>query len=206
MQGKFIVLEGIDGSGKSWQAKLLVGYLFDKAKNNHVFLTREPYDSPYLADIRRILKESKDPALHAVELAELFVKDRKVHAEIIKRHLAEGTHVICDRYKHSTLAYQRTQGIAIEKLLAMHEGVLVPDLTLLFDVPAKIAQARLGADKTRPYHEVFEIEAFQEKIRQNFLQLPNYLLGERMVVLDGTGSPEVVFGLMKAEVDMLFIK
>ncbi len=78
-RGKFIVIDGIDGSGKGSIAKMLAQYIFEKSKANHVFLTREPYHSQYLAEIRQILKQSTDPKANAEKLAELFVNDRKDH-------------------------------------------------------------------------------------------------------------------------------
>ncbi|MEK7143750.1 MAG: hypothetical protein AAB820_00250, partial [Patescibacteria group bacterium] len=116
-KGKFIVLDGIDGCGKGTQVKLLANHLFDGDKKNHIFLTREPYNSEYYAKIRQFLKEGINPKDNAEVLTELFVKDRKVHAELIGNFLSRGIHVICDRYKYVTLVYQKIQGISFEELL-----------------------------------------------------------------------------------------
>ena len=74
-RGKFIVLDGLDGSGKGTQVKLLVNYLFDKDKNNHPWLTREPYRSRYYQEIRRLLKSGIDPKANALRLARLFLEE-----------------------------------------------------------------------------------------------------------------------------------
>lgn len=203
-RGKFIVLEGIDGSGKGTIGKMLSSYLFDRAKSTHLFLTREPYDSPFLAEIRKLLKETSDPKENARQLAELFVKDRKIHAEVIKRHLEEGTHVVCDRYKHSTLVFQQAQGLLLEELMKMHDGVLVPDLTVILDVPEDVALKRILGDGTRTHLEVFERSEFLKKLRGLYLALPGQLKNERVEVVDGDGTPEAVFARVRAEVDKLF--
>lgn len=200
-RGKFFVLDGLDGSGKGTQVIRLASHLFNKDKMNHVFLTREPYRSKYYQEIRRILKESSDPSQNAEELARLFVEDRKVHAGLIERHLMDENFVVSDRYKYSTLAYQQTQGIPLADLIKMHEGILVPDLAIIIDVPAEVALERLARDAGREYKEVFEKLDFQEKLRRNFLALPGQLPKERIVVIDGTGTVQEVFEAIRAEVD-----
>jgi dTMP kinase len=202
-RGKFIVFDGLDCSGKGSQAKKLHNYLFDKDKRNHVLLTREPYYSVYYDEIRKILKESKNPRDNAERLAELFVADRKEHVWFIERDLAAGIYVVCDRYKYSTLAYQQTQGVSLQRLIVMHEGVLVPDLVIILDVPAEVAIKRLAFDKGREYKEVFEEREFQEQLRNNFLALPNQLLEENIVIIDGDRSFEEVFEDIKNEVNKI---
>lgn len=205
-KGKFIVLDGVDGSGKGTQAKKLASYLFDKDKANHICLTREPYQSKFYQEIRKILKENKDPKKNAGRLAKLFVQDRKVHAKVIQRHLLEGSHVVSDRYKYSTLAYQQAQGISLKKLIAMHRGVLVPDLVLILDVPAKTALGRVSADiqSGKRYKEVFEQLTFQEQLRKNFLMFPKFLPKERIMIINGNQPVEKVFESIRKEVDYLF--
>ena len=202
-KGKFIVIDGIDGSGKGMQAKLLADYLFGRKKKNHIFLTREPYNSEYYAEIRRLLKESVNPKDNAGLLAELFTKDRKVHAELIEEFLSRGIYVVCDRYKYSTLAYQQTQGVPLAKLIEMHKGILVPDLAIILDVPADIALERVLKDGNRSHKEVFEQKDFQEKLRQNFLALPAALPDEKIVVINGNRSVKEVFEAIKKETDKI---
>lgn len=201
-RGKFIVLDGIDGSGKGTQAKLLADYLFDRDKKNHVFLTREPYNSEYYTEIRRLLKEGTNPKDNAELLAELFVKDRKVHAGLIEEFLIRGVYVVCDRYKYSTLAYQQTQGISLVKLIEMHKGIFVPDLAIIFDMPVEIALKRVK-NSNRSHEEVFEQRGFQEKLRQNFLALPVALPDEKIIVIDGNQSVAEVFEAIKKETDKI---
>jgi len=200
-RGKFIVFDGLDGCGKGSQLLRLHSYLFTKDKRNHVVATRNPYNSEYYDEIRRILKESSNPQENAELLADLFVKDRKVHARLVEFFLQEGFHVGCDRYKYSTLTYQQTQGIPLGRLVEMHKGVLVPDLAIILDVPAEVAMKRLAADEGREYKEVFEKLEFQEKLRSNFLALPDQLSGENLVVINGNRSFDEVFKAIRVEVD-----
>lgn len=205
-RGNFIVIDGIDGSGKGTAAKRLAGAIYDANKNNHVVLTREPFISKYITELRELLKITKNPKEKGAEFTRLFVSDRKVHAEIIESQLASGLQVVCDRYKYSTLAYQWAQGMALEELIKMHANILVPDIVLILDLPAKLAMQRVGADLTRPYHEVFEQEKFQESLRHNFLELPKRLPNEHIVIIDGSGTPDQVFAKVWSEVASLFQK
>lgn len=205
MRGKFIVIDGVDGCGKGTQAKLLANYIFDKSKDNHPWLTREPYRSRYYREIRRLLKSGIDPKANAMRLAKLFVADRRVHEKIIRRNLREGHPIISDRYKYATLAYQQAQGIVLKKLIAMHRGILVPDLAIILDVPIAVALQRIKKDIKggKRYKEVFEQKKFQEQLRKNMLALPKQLPKERIVVINGNQSVEKVFEDIKREADKI---
>lgn len=200
-RGKFVVLDGMDGSGKGAQIKLLAQRIFDKNKARHVFLTREPFISKHYDEIREILRQSQNPRENAEKLTELFVADRKAHAKIIAGLLDAGIDVVSDRYKYSTLAYQQTQGIVLDRLIKMHEGILIPDLAILLDVPADTALQRIALDSGRSHKEVFEKKDFQEALRQNFLALPKQLPDEKIVVVDGNRQIEKVFETIWIEVD-----
>jgi len=201
LRGKFIVFDGIDGAGKGYQAKRLVDYLFEKDKGNHVLLTREPFRSK---EIRRLLKENDNPYKDAERLAELFAADRREHLILIENALDQGIHVVCDRYKYSTLAYQQAQGLSFDRLMAMHLGMVVPDLVLILDVSAAVALGRVARDKGRTHKEVFEEEQFQSKLRQRYLELKSQLPKEPIVIVNGDLPHQEVFNLIKKEVDALF--
>ena len=79
VKGVFIVLDGMDGSGKSEMVKLLHNYLFSKNKKYRILTTREPTNGIYGKEIRKILAKEKDPKLNAEKLLELFIKDREEH-------------------------------------------------------------------------------------------------------------------------------
>lgn len=204
-RGIFIALEGIDGSGKGTIMKMMAAYLFDKQKTNHVLMTREPYISKHHDRIRKLLKENTNPYDNAELFADLWVKDRKVHAKWIKKELDAGHHVITDRYKYSTLAYQQTQGISLERLIEMHKGVLVPDLVIIADVPVEEATRRANNDKSRDFKEVFEKKEFQEKLRTNYLAIPKALPDENIVILSGASS-DIIFEQAKKEIDKVLEK
>jgi dTMP kinase len=194
MHGKFIVLEGIDGCGKGTQAKVLASWLFDKDKKNTVVLTRNPYR--LVDDIRSVLKSSKSPTEKKQELTNLFIKDRKLClAECIEPNLRLGHHVICDRYKHSTIVYQSCQGVDVNKLVSLHEGMLVPHLTIVIDVPAEVGLERLQKDskERRPNQEMFEKLEFMKKLAEGYKHLPKLLPSEKIVFVDGNREPQEVF-------------
>jgi len=203
MKGKFIVLDGLDGSGKGTQVKLLANYFFDSNKKNHIFLTREPYNSEHYEEIRKLLKSGLNPRDNAERLAELFVADRRVHAALIESLLSQGIDVVSDRYKYSTLAYQQTQGISLQKLIDMHKGILIPDLTLIIDTLAEIALERIIKDEGREYKEVFEQKDFQEKLRENYLAFSEQLADEKIIIIDGDKPIAKVFESIKKEVEKI---
>lgn len=202
-RGKFIALDGIDGCGKGTIMKKMAAYLFDKQKTNHVLMTREPYISKYHDEIRRMLKENTDPYANADFFADLWVKDRKVHAAWIEKELSAGHHVISDRYKYSTLSYQQTQGVPLDKLIKMHKGILIPDLIIIVDIPVEEAIRRASADKKRDFKEVFEKDKnFQEILRNNYLNLAKALPEENIIILKGESS-DIIFEQAKKEVDKI---
>ena len=104
VKGVFIVLDGMDGSGKSEMVKLLHNYLFSKSKRYRILTTREPTNGTFGKEIRNILVNEKDPNVNAEKLLELFVNDREEHLEntiipfLKKSNEHEVNIVICDRY------------------------------------------------------------------------------------------------------------
>jgi dTMP kinase len=132
----FIVLEGIDGCGKSTQARLLYEWLMEQGKD--VLLTAEPTCNRIGTFIREILSGSEkvDPKT----LALLFTADRCEHLknEIVPA-LSEGRIVVSERYYHSTIAYQSAQGVNREWLFDINHFVLEPTLTIFLDVKPEIA-------------------------------------------------------------------
>jgi dTMP kinase len=192
MKGLFISFEGIDGCGKSTQLWKTAKYLFDKSKYNQVIATREPYSDK---EIRKKLQAESDPYSQAIELANRFVNDRKLHVkELINPALEKGYHVISDRYALSTFAYQQAQGIALKELIKMHENLPVPDVTFIVDVPAEVAIERMKKDEIRHAEQKFEknIE-FIKKLRENYLKLKNELKNYNIYVIDGTKSISEIF-------------
>jgi dTMP kinase len=145
-RGLFVVLEGIDGSGKSSAAKSLFEIL-SKEMPGRVILTAEPTET-WLGDcVRRANQEN----VGAMTEALLFVADRAEHGQMIDQWLREGKIVLCDRYFASTIAYQgaalkQSMGVknAIEWLKAVNEPIIIPpDITLLFTIRVEMALERL---------------------------------------------------------------
>lgn len=138
----FISFEGIDGSGKSTQAKLVYEAL---RKEGKCILTREPTQGDIGNFIKRLIKRKKINPM-AVQL--LFAADRSFHVEnLIKPKLKEGYTVITDRYFFSTIAYGKASGLDEEWLKKVNGKFLVPDMTFVFDIDPKIAIRRIGLRK-----------------------------------------------------------
>jgi len=159
----FIAIEGIDGSGKTTQSKLLARSL--KKQGHDVLRTREPTQDNIGVLIRGILKSHAE--IDPKALTYLFLADRIEHAKEIQQAIEEGKVVICDRYMLSTLAYQSAQGLDLNWLKDLHKDILKPDLTFLLDVDPRISMERLRSE------EKFEKTEFQERARQAYLSLAN---------------------------------
>lgn len=148
MTGRFIALEGGEGAGKSTQARLLADAL--RARGREVVLTREPGGTPGAEAIRSLLLHPPHEGWEPQAEALLFAAARADHVEkLIRPALAEGKWVICDRFIDSTRAYQGGGGgLSDDEILALHQvgsGGLLPDMTILLEVPPGVAQARLEA-------------------------------------------------------------
>lgn len=163
MKGKLIVIEGIDGSGKSTCAKNLAEKL--NSINIKTIYTFEPTHSHYGAKLRGgMLSEDLD----AEEELLLFVKDRKEHIEyMIKPALEEGYFIILDRYFYSSIAYQGAKGIDINRIINMHKDFIIkPDIVFIFHLPIDIALNRIISK--RGIADRFENETYLKKVDKIF--------------------------------------
>ncbi len=202
MTGKFIVFEGIDGCGKGTQIAKAENYF--RERGIEVVVTAEPTDGKYGKELRRMLKEGKDPKENAGRFLDLYITDRREHIEkVVKPSLEEGKVVLCDRYKYSTIAYQGAQGGDMEGLVKMHEGMPVPNLVFVFDLPGKDAIDRIDEDEKRQGKEVFEKSGFQEKVRENFLKIGGLLPSENIVIIDAGKAVDEVFLEVRKALDGL---
>src|SRR3977135_2074366 len=148
----FLVVEGMDGAGKSTQIERLAGWL-TRAGSPPV-VTREPGATPIGERIREILLDPASAALDPKTEALLYPADRaQPAAEGIRPALAAGRIVISDRYVDSSLAYQGlARGLGIERILDLSmwaTGDLLPDLVILLDVAPELARGRSGAPPRR---------------------------------------------------------
>lgn len=191
--GRFITLEGPDGSGKTSQAARLAAGL--RALGHDVVLTREPGGTVVGDRIRDILMAPDGRMSPATDVL-LFNAARAEHVtEIVRPSLAAGRSVVCARYADSTLAYQGYgSGQSIETLrtvIAYATGGLVPDLTILLDLPAEAGLLRKPQDDHTRFEVAFDLE-YHRRVRAGFLELA---AGdqERWVVIDADRDADAVY-------------
>ncbi|HVR48035.1 MAG TPA: dTMP kinase [Candidatus Binatia bacterium] len=185
----FVVVEGIEGSGKSTLVSGLAARL--KAEKKNVVVTREPGGTRLGDAVRRVFL---DRSLTIEPLAEAFLVNaaRAQHVEeVIRPALAADGIVLCDRFTDSTLAYQGYgRGTDLDLLRALCDfatGGVEPDVVLLVDLPVADARARLRDRPDAPDRIESEDDAFHERVRRGFLEIARH---PRHRVLDGSLSPE----------------
>ncbi|MHA1266468.1 MAG: dTMP kinase [Candidatus Helarchaeota archaeon] len=197
-KGKFIVLEGIDGSGTTTHAKLLESWL--RKKGYLAISTSEPTNGKIGMIIRNNLKigshmgeKVKIAALDAL----LFAADRIEHWEtFIKPNLNAGYIVISDRYIESSLAYQTAAGLPFEWIQSINQYIELPDLTILLDIDAESALQR----KLLPL-EKYENIKFLKQVRQNYLKRANFC--HYPIINTNNLIEEVQLNLQKIILDLL---
>ena len=181
----FITFEGIEGCGKSTQAKLLYEELLNRGKE--VILTREPGGTPSAEELREFILKEREEFFPPFSELLLYIAARGFHIEnLIRPALKEGTIVICDRFSDSTVAYQGYgRGIdprVIKEINTRATNGLNPDITFLIDLPAQEALRRIK-DRRKDRIENEELE-FHERVRKGFIEIAKSE-PERIVVLDG---------------------
>lgn len=192
-KGLFISFEGIDGSGKSTQARMLADHLRDKGRD--VVLTREPGGSPGAEEIRALVLRGAPDRWSAETEILLFTAARRDHLErTIQPALASGKVVICDRFADSTRMYQGLSRGDLRKTVDDLHALMIgvePDLTILIDMdPAKGLSRALSRQTSEERFENFG-EELQTKMRAGFLALAKEF-SERFRVIDGGRSVEDV--------------
>lgn len=171
MRGKFITLEGSEGSGKSTQARMLFRYLQNKGFK--VFNLREPGSTFVSERIRQLLLNPRHKAISDICEAMLYMAARaQLVDEVIKPALEAGKVVICDRFLDATLAYQG-YGHGLSVPLLKHIGAFVtqgirPDLTLLLDIETKKGLGRAGSVKDRIEQRSLQ---YHRRVRKGYLAL-----------------------------------
>ena len=190
MQGKFITLEGIEGSGKSTNLATIKSIL-DQYKIDYV-LTREPGGGPLGPHLRKLLLDKDQSISPSVEML-LMMADRRDHVDnLINPNLDKGIWVISDRYLDSTIAYQgggRQLDIDLITSLSASLKLPTPDFTLLFDLPVDVALERA---KERSELDRFEREPqdFHSRIRESYLELAS--TNHRIKTIDSSKDFESV--------------
>lgn len=202
-RGKFIVMEGLDGSGKTTQIGLLASHL--KSRGHRVHLTAEPTVSTTGGMLRDALGGVTQKT--ACELAAMFVLDRIFHnvnpVSGIEKMLAEGYDVICDRYYYSSLAYQGSM-TDFEWVKNMNIGcpeIRQPDLCIFLDLDPELCMQRIGADRTTT--EIFEKKETLARVRERYMQIFGSL-EDRVAVIDTAPDIETVGRAVCAAADTLW--
>ena len=207
---KLITCEGIEGSGKSTQILHLANHL--RSRGREVVVTREPGGCPIADAIRRILLDPSNQQLCANAELLLYAAARAQHVEeVIRPALAKGAIVLCDRYIDATIAYQGFgRGLdltLIEQLNQVASRGLLPDLTLLFDLPVATGLRRALARNAVALEDEgrFEAEslAFHQRVRAGYLQCASQL--KRFSIVDATGRPEEVAERVERIVDAFLV-
>lgn len=172
--GIFIVLEGIDGAGKSTQAKMLAKWFEERGYD--VVLTKEPTDTAFGKLIRRlVLTGGKEGIIDGARISKeaealLFAADRAEHVKkLIEPALNAGKVVISDRYFYSSLAYQWARGLDLNWLINLNGFAPRADLVILLDLPVKESIKRINGRSIRS--EFDKIVELQKKVRENYLKL-----------------------------------
>ena len=193
-QANFVSFEGIDGCGKSTQAKLLNQHFVDQGKD--VIISREPGGIPGAETIRELLLTVNTDKWSAETELLLFTAARRDHLETtIEPAIASGKMVICDRFADSTRVYQgATRGDLRSKVDLLHTTMIgrEPDITIIIDVEPEVALKRgLARNSGEDRFEDFGLE-FQENLRHGFLKLAEEY-PFRCHLVDGNRPTEEVF-------------
>ena len=198
-RGSFITVEGPDGSGKTLQAARLAAAL--EARGHDVLLTREPGGTRLGDEIRALLMANAGEPIDPVADALLFNAARAQHvATVIRPALARGVVVVCARYTDSTLAYQGYGGGVdfgtLRRIIEISTGGLVPDRTILLDLPAEIGLQRKTPDSHTRFETAFDLP-FHLRVRAGFLEMAA-AEPDRWVIVDADRGADAVFGVVLA--------
>jgi len=196
----FVTFEGLDGSGKTTQTKLLADALEDAGRE--VVLTREPGGTPLGEQIRELLLEGGEISPWAE--AALFAAARAGLVErVIAPAVERGADVICDRYLDSSLAYQGiARGLGVDRVLELNLAAIrgqLPDRTFLLLIDAKESQKRVGDETDRIEGEDGE---FREKVDEAYRLLAE-MFPQRIEPVDGTLPPEDISKLIYGQLRQL---
>ena len=192
MASAFITFEGIDGCGKSTQLRMLASEL--RLRGQEVVATREPGGTPLGTRVRQLVLDAEEQVDPLAELL-LYAADRAQHVRTLVSPALESGHIVLsDRYADATVAYQGAgrgfpDGI-ITELVALATGGLMPDLTLIFDLPVDESQRRAHRRTSKGYKADrldAEDAAFHTRVRDSYQRIAA-AEPERVRVIDAAGS------------------
>ena len=189
-RGKFITFEGIDGCGKTTQAKMLVE-LLEKQKLSISFV-REPGGDPISESIRKLLLHSEEIMSDRAEALLMIASRAQLTDKVILPYLLNGRWVVADRYADSTLAYQGggrgLNSTALEEINYFGTYTLKPDLTFFIDISVEEANKRVSVSRDRIEKEGDE---FQQKVRDFYTNL-HTKEPERVILINGENSIDAI--------------
>jgi dTMP kinase len=184
----FVTFEGVDGSGKTTQARLLAERL--RSEGREVVDTREPGGTPLGEKVRDVVLGGDDGVAPWAEAALFAAARAQLVDEVIRPALARGADIVCDRYIDSSLAYQGlARGLGVERVLELNllaTGGLLPDRTFLLLVPLGEAAGRRGETPDRIERAGDEFVAHVDRAYRELAQI----FAQRIVTLDGTHAPD----------------
>lgn len=205
--GYFISFEGIDGAGKSTHIEAFQKLMQERYPNREVVMTREPGGTPLGEQLRGLLLDT--PMNIETEALLMFAARREHIAQVIEPALMAGKIVISDRFTDASFAYQGGgRGLSIDKLNDLEHwvqgrsnGLLQPNLTILFDLPGEVAEARRSKVRAPDKFEKMDLNFF-EKVRQEYLRRAKED-PKRFHMVDATQTPDVIWnGLKTLEFDI----
>jgi len=200
--GFFISFEGIDGAGKSTHIESFQKLMQERYPEREVVMTREPGGTALGEQLRTLLLDM--PMNLATEALLMFAARREHIAQIIEPALSAGKIVISDRFTDASFAYQGGgRGLSLKKLNELEHwvqgcpnGVLLePNLTILFDLPGEVAEARRSKVRTPDKFEKMDLNFF-EKVRQEYLRRAKED-PQRFYIVDATKTPDLIWSDLK---------
>ncbi len=200
--GYFITFEGIDGAGKSTHVDAFRNLMQERYPDKEVVMTREPGVTTLGEQLRNLLLDA--PMNLETEALLMFAARREHLAQVIEPALAAGKIVISDRFTDASFAYQGGgRGLNLEKLNALERWVqgqpdgtlLQPNLTILFDLPGDVAEARRSKARAPDKFEKMDLSFF-ERVRQEYLRRAKED-SKRFHLVDATQTPEAIWNGLK---------
>lgn len=208
LPGYFISFEGIDGAGKSTHIDAFCKLMQERYPNREVVVTREPGGTPLGEQLRALLLDA--PMNLETEALLMFAARREHIAQVIEPALQAGKIVISDRFTDASFAYQGGgRSLSIAKLNALEQWVqgrndgslLQPNLTILFDLPGEVAEARRSKVRAPDKFEKMDLHFF-EKVRQEYLRRAKEA-PQRFHLVDATKTPDAIWnGLQSLKINL----